>query len=176
MKKGLITLTLAFAGIFFWGCEKQEEATPKTVSAISEQNTEEYYEKKCCVRTQGYWKNHCEDDTWALIGGCDAYFCGSRLTYLQVLNTATKGDAYFILAHQYIAAKLNLAYCGDDDCEDIPHYVRKIVEEKAKDFFHNHHPGYKCTDQEREELIKWAEILDKFNNGYYGPEHCDEQE
>ena len=68
-----------------------------------------------CTLTQGYWKTHSvlgpakkADPTWALVGGPNATFFLSGQTWYQVFWTAPKGNAYYILAHQYEAAKLNI--------------------------------------------------------------------
>ena len=69
-----------------------------------------------CTLTQGYWKTHSKyagakkyDATWALIGEDTAFFSSGK-TWYQAINTSSAGgNAYYILAHQYIAAKLNLA-------------------------------------------------------------------
>jgi predicted extracellular nuclease len=77
----------------------------------------------CDVPTPGYWKTHSEygpapyDDTWALLpDGADTPFFLSGQTYYEVLWTSPSGgNAYYILAQYYIAAKLNLlsgAYLG----------------------------------------------------------------
>jgi hypothetical protein len=78
-----------------------------------------------CSLTQGYWKTHSiygpaahPDDTWLLItaamtggsfgSGPDSEFFDTGLTWYQVFWTNPKGgNAYFILAHQYMAAILN---------------------------------------------------------------------
>lgn len=60
-----------------------------------------------CPLSQGYWKNHAE--AWAVtsIGlGAQVYTQAEALT---LLDTPVRGDASFNLAHQLIAAKLNLA-------------------------------------------------------------------
>jgi hypothetical protein len=181
MKTRLITLTLSLVGIFFWGCEKGEDLTPKTVSATSEENSYAY--KSCCTRTQGYWKNHCDDYTWKYISdkGCETYFYKCEATYLDVLNTPTKGREYYILAHQFIAAKLNLLYCKHNFCKDVdyckyaPYKVIHAYKEADK-YFCTYKPDYKCSDEEKEYYIKLAGILDQYNNGYLGPRHCDEVE
>jgi hypothetical protein len=57
--------------------------------------------------SQGFWKTH--EDAWPVssltIGG-NVY---TKAQLLQVLTTPPKGDAVLILAHQLIAAKLNIA-------------------------------------------------------------------
>ena len=77
--------------------------------------------KPGCTLTQGYWKTHSKygpapyDATWALIGE-DTTFFSSGKTWHQAIDTSSAGgNAYYILAHQYIAAKLNLAGGGELD-------------------------------------------------------------
>ncbi len=44
---------------------------------------------------------------------------------------------------------------------------------KATDLIHNNGPGVSKADKK-----KWtslASVLDRYNNGYIGPGHCDEQ-
>jgi hypothetical protein len=66
-----------------------------------------------CTLTPGYWKTHSSygpapyDDTWAQIGE-DTIFFLSGQSYYDVLWTNPEGNAYYILAHAYIAAQLNL--------------------------------------------------------------------
>jgi hypothetical protein len=65
-----------------------------------------------CSLTPGYWKTHSDngpapyDDTWALIGEDTAFFM-SGTTWYGALWTPPAGNAYWILAHAYIAAVLN---------------------------------------------------------------------
>lgn len=60
-----------------------------------------------CPHSQGFWKNHA--GLWpveTLTLGDDGY---EAAELLALLETPTKGDASMILAHQLIAAKLNVA-------------------------------------------------------------------
>lgn len=66
-----------------------------------------------CSLTPGYWKNHADasrkqfDDTWNLLpSGPNTRSCSGK-TYLEALRTSPGGNAYWILAHAYIAAELN---------------------------------------------------------------------
>ncbi|MBC5775473.1 hypothetical protein H8S95_15455 [Pontibacter sp. KCTC 32443] len=127
---------------------------------------EQEQEETGCTRTQGYWKNHADpgkkqyDATW------DDYlnktFFNSGKDYLAVLNTNPKGgDAYYILAHQYIAAELNVAAGAS-----IPQDVLEAWN-AATAYFKGE------TNPARSELLEWAELLDDYNNGVVGPGHCD---
>jgi cysteine-rich repeat protein len=64
-----------------------------------------------CVFTQGYWKNHPE--AWpvsSLTLGTVSY---TQAELLAILNTPVAGNGLIQLAHQLIAAKLNIANGGD---------------------------------------------------------------
>jgi hypothetical protein len=64
-----------------------------------------------CPLTQGYWKNH--PDAWpvtTLTLGSQTY---TEAELLAILRTPVRGDASLILAHQLIAAKLNIANGSD---------------------------------------------------------------
>src|SRR5688572_26907655 len=63
-----------------------------------------------CVFTQGYWKNHAE--AWpvsTLVLGTVSY---SQAQLLEILRTPVRGNGLISLAHQLIAAKLNVANGG----------------------------------------------------------------
>jgi len=70
-----------------------------------------------CTLTQGYWKTHAGirparapyDDTWNLIGaqGANTLFYLSGISYYDVLREPPRGNVYYILARQFIAARLN---------------------------------------------------------------------
>src|SRR5262249_21793583 len=60
-----------------------------------------------CPLGQGFWKNH--SDTWpvtSLTLGSQTY---TQAELLALFDTPPRGDASLILAHQLIAAKLNIA-------------------------------------------------------------------
>lgn len=70
-----------------------------------------------CTLTQGYWKTHSRegpapyDEAWKNLGPLeeDTPFFSSGLTWYRVFWTPPKGgNAWIQLAHQYMAAKLNI--------------------------------------------------------------------
>jgi hypothetical protein len=64
-----------------------------------------------CPLTQGFWKNH--SNAWpvtSLTLGTETY---TEAELLALLRTPVRGDASLILAHQLIAAKLNIANGSD---------------------------------------------------------------
>jgi hypothetical protein len=132
-----------------------------------------------CTLTQGYWRTHSDrgpapyDNTWALLGGLaeDTIFYLSGKTYYQVLWTAPAGNAYYVLANQFIAAKLNgLAGSNTTAITDAL--------AQADNLFRAHTPasvaGLKGTSAIRQQFLTLATQLDNYNNGVIGPGHCSE--
>ena len=64
-----------------------------------------------CTRTQGYWKNHAEAWPVTTLQLGTTTYTAEQL--LSILNTPAQGNALLILAHQLIAAKLNVAAGAD---------------------------------------------------------------
>ncbi len=131
-----------------------------------------------CSLTIGYWKTHSEngpapyDDTWALLSsGADTPFFLSGDSYYNVAWTAPGGNAYYILAHQYIAAELNML--NGADFSDA-----QAAFDEATVLLNTYTPAQigalKGKNAIRQNFINLATILDNYNNGLIGPGHCDD--
>lgn len=132
-----------------------------------------------CTLTPGYWKTHSGygpapyDDTWSMIGEDTPFFLSGQ-SYYDVLWTPPKGNAYYILAHAYIAAELNQL-----NGASIPGDVLGAFNE-ATGLFSTYTPTEvaalkgKAGKELRAQFISLAETLDAYNNGYLGPGHCSE--
>jgi hypothetical protein len=125
-----------------------------------------------CTLTQGYWKNHEErwdDAADAMVFLTSDTFYNSDATYHAILTMPPKGgNAYLQLAHQFIAASLNLngASAGVAEVDDA------IAGASA--YFAGEAAGIpKPSGDTRAQLQAWATVLDDFNNGRIGPGHCD---
>jgi hypothetical protein len=127
-----------------------------------------------CTLTPGYWKTHSEfgpapyDDTWAqLPNGASTPFFLSGQTYYQVLWTAPVGNAYYILAHAYIAAELNKLN-GSTFTEALAAFTDATAKFSANT------PAQVAAlkPAQRAAWISLAVILDNYNNGLIGPGHC----
>jgi hypothetical protein len=120
-----------------------------------------------CTHSQGYWKTHPEAwpvDTLEL--GDQSY---EEQEALEVLNTPPKGDATFILAHQLIAAKLNVASGanGSEIADTIAQADAWLVKNPL---------GSDPKGAEREEGTALEEQLVAYNEGDNGPGKCEEDE
>jgi hypothetical protein len=149
---------------------------------IGERITVTYYDKlipTCgCTYTWGYWKNHmgnaCQkaDPTWAKLSeGPHTPFFGTGHTYMDILNmNCAQGNAYIILAHQYIAAQLNGLKQGT---LPGPIYDQMALAEHLLNKYPCHYIP-KCGD-DRADALCIASTLANFNEGYYPnwPHCCD---
>jgi hypothetical protein len=133
-----------------------------------------------CTLTFGYWMTHSEfgpapyDDTWAqLPNGASTPFFSSGQSYYQVLWTpSVGGNAYYILAKQYIAAKLNIL----NGAASTPAVDAAIT--WATSFFNTYTPAQagalKPNSAIRSQAISYATTLANYNTGLIGPGHCSE--
>ncbi len=119
-----------------------------------------------CTLTQGYWKNHNKYATtpsqqipWPISE--DTLMCGE--SWLEILETPPAGDKWYILAHQYIAARLNIAKGASTPAAVIA--ALSAAEALL--------PGCSIDPADEATAIAAAETLDDYNNGLIGPGHCD---
>lgn len=110
-----------------------------------------------CTLTQGYWKNH---GNWPIEAGAE--MCGQ--TWLEILKTPPKGDAWYILAHQWIAAKLNVASGAVPPLEVADAIAQAGV----------YLQDCEISKAEKADALALSGLLDDFNNGNAGPAHCDD--
>lgn len=117
-----------------------------------------------CTYTQGYWKNHPYDwptDQLSLFTMHEAM--------LLLWSPPKGGNAYIILAHQYIAAELNMLNGASS-----PEVVQDAWED-ARDLLSAYEDKGTIPKKssDRDDAIDLASILDAYNNGEIGPGHCD---
>ena len=173
-------------------CEQQQQEFVNVASLTTEDSQTSLVEATAsitvnlacdfgCTLTPGYWKTHSVygpapyDDTWMLIGEDTTFFLSGQ-SYYGVLWTAPKGgNAYYILAHAYIAAELNFL-----NGASVPPEVQDTFD-AATALFNAYTPEYigglknKPGDVTlRSEFIQYAATLDWYNNGLLGPGHCSE--
>ena len=140
------------------------EPTPTNMATNTPEPTATLPPGENCTRTQGYWKNHPEN--WPVnditIGG---------ITYTQdeaieILKTPPRRDATYILAHQLIAAKLNILSGADGSA------VADTIA-AADDWLVDNPLGSNPDNPGRQVGIALARMLDQYNIGIIGPGHCD---
>jgi uncharacterized protein (TIGR03382 family) len=119
-----------------------------------------------CTYTQGYWKNHNQyaapprDVAWPLAE--TTLLCGQG--WLDSLATAPRGDAWYILAHQWIAASLNVA----NGATVPPEVVAALAQGDAL------LRACRIEKADRATATALADVLGKYNEGVIGPGHCGE--
>jgi hypothetical protein len=130
-----------------------------------------------CTLTQGYWKTHSDrgpapyDDAWKNLGPLeeDTLFFKSGKTWYTVFWTSPAGNAYYNLAHQYMAAKLNVL----NGASAPPSVIDALA--AAETLFNAQGAGdTTLSKSEQKTAIALASTLDKYNNGLIGPGHCSE--
>lgn len=128
-----------------------------------------------CTFTQGYWKTHSKyagakkyDATWALIGEDTPFFSSGKTWHQAISTSSAGGNAYYILAHQYIAAKLNLA----GGTSSTPAVNAAIAGAEA--FYATYTPTSELSKEVRAQAIAYAGTLADYNEGGIGPGHCDD--
>lgn len=127
-----------------------------------------------CTLTQGYWKTHGPEgclngnntNTWpvtSLMLGNTSY---QDTQLCSILNTPAKGNGLLTLAHQLIAAKLNVANGADASAvaASIAAADAMIGDLKVGDGGYLA-PGVTST---------LTSALDSYNGGAIGPGHCSE--
>lgn len=125
-----------------------------------------------CTLTQGYWKTHSAvgpapyDDLWARYQAMT--FFSSGKTWYQVYWTAPAGNAYYNLAHQYMAAVMNKAN-GASSTTSVDAAIAA-----STTFFQTYAPTTSWSKAQKAQMTTWAAILASYNEGMVGPGHCSE--
>ncbi|MGH7693847.1 MAG: hypothetical protein ACRENH_02650, partial [Gemmatimonadaceae bacterium] len=121
-----------------------------------------------CTATLGFWKNH--TSRWNDAGDnkpvlTTTTFFNSGQSYLTILSSSSAaGNAYLILAKQYIAAVLNTGG-GASGVASVDAAIAG-----AAAYFAGASAGIpNPVDPTRTQLLGWATTLDQFNNGIIGP-------
>ena len=126
------------------------------------------YDGTGCTRTRGYWRTHANpnkkkyNDTWDQRLGETFFLSGED--YLSVLKTKPRGNAYYILSAQYIAAEMNMrAGTSIPDAE-------LAAFQQATELFEQYTPD--TANDARADFVSLGKTLDAYNNGVTGPGHC----
>jgi hypothetical protein len=99
------------------------------------------------------------------LGGASTGFYGPSQTFYEVLHTPPKGNPYYILAHQWIAA-INNDVAGASAPPEVIDALNI-----GNDLFMDFDPD-EVTSDERYLFLGTAWVLSDYNNGYIGPGAC----
>jgi len=148
-----------------------------------------------CTYSSGYWKTHSiygpsvkRDDSWDVIidwwgagdeeSGEDVSFYGKSYELYDpmswhdvLLAKPKKKNVYIILAQQFVAAELNV-HKLDDGADQS---VLGTALWEAEKYLTDYDPDINWAsfpDILRDDFIRLADILDRFNNGVIGPGSC----
>ncbi len=129
-----------------------------------------------CTHGFGYWKTHSKygpaphDSAWALLGEDSTFFLSEQSNYHVLWTPPKHGNAYYILAHQYIATDLNILNGAD------PIAVQEAFNESTA-LFNTYTPqqigDLPGGDTLRHQFISLSGILAQYNEGTIGPGSCD---
>ena len=138
-----------------------------------------------CTRTIGYWKNHagfgCQPDLVTPLlpialgspGGAKSLVVSDSQTAVDLLSQHVYGEpcnGITKLYAQLLAAKLNFENGAD------PAAIAEVV--VAADSFladHDYHDWAGLGEDDRHLVLSWHCQLGKYNNGYVGPGHCEDE-
>jgi cysteine-rich repeat protein len=118
-----------------------------------------------CTYTQGYWKNHA--DAWPVASLKLGTVTYTKAELIAILKTPVKGNGLIQLAHQLIAAKLNIAAGASD--VDI-----KVTIQAADALIGSLVVGVGELPTSQTSALN--DKLDAFNNGKIGPGHCEKDD
>ncbi|HEY1014091.1 MAG TPA: hypothetical protein VGE07_15370 [Herpetosiphonaceae bacterium] len=125
-----------------------------------------------CTRTIGYWKNHREvlarylPVTLGAPGGRDSVRVTTVDQAVAILNDGGSNGIKKLQA-QLLATKLNLA-AGADGAQ----VTAAIAEADAFLATHAASTWTGLSKAEQNQVLRWKDIFDNFNNGRIGPPHC----
>jgi hypothetical protein len=115
-----------------------------------------------CTYTQGWWKN--QGDSASAIFDFD----GGTDNGLSILNTPVKGNPYIALAHQYIAATLNIENGADITGDAQTAYNAATL------YFASASIGTPLpAPYTKSQVAALTTALDLYNQGLSGTLHCD---
>ncbi|PYK74039.1 MAG: hypothetical protein DME39_08570 [Verrucomicrobia bacterium] len=119
-----------------------------------------------CVFGQGYWKNH--PDQWPVTELQLGNVTYTQQQLLDILHQSVRGNGLVLLAHQLIAAKLNIANGADGSCieqtiADADALIGDLVVPPVG-------TGYLAP----RDVSALADTLDQYNEGFLCAPSCEE--
>ncbi|HEV2105635.1 MAG TPA: hypothetical protein VGU27_07870 [Candidatus Eisenbacteria bacterium] len=118
-----------------------------------------------CTFTQGFWKNH--PNNWPVASLTLGTVSYTKTQLLSILNQPAGGNGLLILAHQLIAAKLNIA-----NGASVPAGVATAISNADAMIGNLVCPPVGSGFLSPSSVNSDANTLDDYNNGITGPGHC----
>lgn len=112
------------------------------------------------------------DDGWKNVGPDEeaTLFFNSNISWYNVWWTAPAGNKFYNLAHQYMAAKLNVMN-GASSTAAVDAAIAG-----AEALFNSLGAGSTTlTNAQKAQATAWATTLDNYNKGLIGPGHCTDE-
>jgi hypothetical protein len=119
-----------------------------------------------CTFTQGFWKNHEED--WPVTSLTLGTVTYTQDQLLAILRRPVRGNGLVSLAHQLIAAKLNIAAGAD------PSAISASIAAADAAIGALVIPPVGSGSLSPSSVSALVDALDDYNNGVTGPGHCDD--
>jgi hypothetical protein len=118
-----------------------------------------------CARGQGYWKNH--PDAWPVTELQLGNVTYTQEELLSILHEPVRGNGLLILAHQLIAADLNIANGADPSC------IQQTIDEANALIGDLVIPPVGNGYLAPRDVSALAEMLDQYNEGQLCAPSCD---
>jgi hypothetical protein len=117
-----------------------------------------------CTYTQGYWKNH--EEAWPVSSLTLGTVTYTKAQLLEVLGTPSRGNGLVSMAHQLIAAKLNIANGAN------PTTISGTIAQADAQIGNQISPSVGNGYLAPKTTSSKTQALDNYNNGVSGPGHC----
>jgi hypothetical protein len=117
-----------------------------------------------CTYTQGYWKNH--PNAWPVNGLLLGTVFYTKAQLISILEQEVNGNGLVSLAHQLIAAKLNIAQGAD------PTAAAAAIAAADALIGGLVVPPVGTDELDPADTDALTQTLDDYNNGITGPGHC----
>lgn len=163
------TLADGTAEFCYTGTNAGTDNIVASVGTLSDDASAEWIQVvvEACPFSQGYWKNHPEEWPESALPmklGTTNYYNKDQL--LTIFNTPPRGDASLILAHQLIAAKLNVA-----NGSPVPSEVADAILDADNAIANRIIPaGIRTSSTLGQMMTSIAKTLDMYNNKLLTPE------
>jgi hypothetical protein len=151
-------------GVRFYFAAFANDVNGNADSDLSVIVTDETTASTNCTYTPGYWKNH--PDAWPVTSLTLGTVVYTKAQLIQILEEDVNGNGLISLAHQLIAAKLNIAQGAD------PTAAAAAIASADAMIGSLVVPPIGSGYLDPSDTSALTQTLDDYNNGVTGPGHC----